>query len=248
MKTIIKVLKFIYSLYGVLLFLLLMLFVIPFALLTVFLDNRRGGILIYTACKVWAIIWYTLLGIRYKMTELGTHDKKNAYIFVANHNSYLDIPQLMRSLSQPVRVLGKAELAKVPLFGIIYRAAVVSVDRGSLRSKAASMIALRKIIKEGISIFIFPEGGFNETQEPLAKFYDGAFRIAIESQTPIKPLLFLDTAARIPQESIFQMTPGKCRSILLPEISVEGYSLKDIQSLKEKVFSEMQKALTEYKK
>ncbi|UAY57441.1 1-acyl-sn-glycerol-3-phosphate acyltransferase [Arachidicoccus terrestris] len=243
-----RILQILYTVYAMLMFSLLMLFVIPFALITALLDNRKGGILIYGACKVWAILWYTLLGFRYKESYLGTHDKKKPYIFVANHSSYLDIPQLMRCMHQPVRVLGKAELSKIPLFGIIYRAAVVSVHRDSIQSKVASMLRLRKVLKEGISIFIFPEGGFNETQQPLARFYDGAFKMAIETQTAIKPILFLDTANRIPQKSLFRMSPGKCRTLYLPEIDITGYDLKQVAALKEKVFTEMEKALINYKK
>lgn len=248
MKGILRFLQILYTLYAMVMFTLLMFFVIPFALVTALLDNRKGGVLIYGACKVWAILWYTLLGFRYRESYQGIHDKKKAYIFVANHSSYLDIPQLMRCMHQPVRVLGKAELGKVPLFGIIYRAAVISVDRGSVQSKVASMLRLRKVLKEGISIFIFPEGAFNETGRPLAHFYDGAFRMAIETATPIKPILFLDTADRIPQQSLFRMSPGKCRTVYLPEIDVSGYDLKQVSELKEKVFTEMEKALINYKK
>jgi 1-acyl-sn-glycerol-3-phosphate acyltransferase len=39
---------------------------------------------------------------------------------------------------------------------------------------------------------MFPEGTFNETNAPLKDFYDGAFRIAIETKTAVKPVLFLD--------------------------------------------------------
>lgn len=248
MKGIIRILQILYTVYAMLIFTLLMLFVVPFALITALLDNRKGGILIYGACKIWAILWYALLGFSYEESYLGTHDKKKPYIFVANHSSYLDIPQLMRCMHQPVRVLGKAELSKIPLFGIIYRAAVVSVDRDSIQSKVASMLRLRKVLKEGISIFIFPEGGFNETQQPLARFYDGAFKMAIETQTAIKPILFLDTADRIPAKSLFRMSPGKCRTVYLPEIDITGYDLKQVAALKEKVFTEMEKALINYKK
>ena len=248
MRLVARFVQIIYVLYAMILFCLLMLFVIPFALLTTLVDNRKGGIIIYGACKIWAICWYFLLGFRYKEIHGTTYDKKKAYIFVANHSSYLDIPQLMRSMHQPVRVLGKAELSRVPLFGIIYRAAVISVDRASISSKAASMRQLTKRLKEGISVFIFPEGGFNETGKPLSKFYDGAFKMAISTQTPIKPVLFLDTADRIPASSLFGMTPGACRTVYLPEISVAGLTDKDAGQLKEKVFLEMEKALINFKK
>ena len=248
MKIRLNLLHVLYTIYAICTFFILMLFVIPFALMMLFLNNKAGGILIYGACRVWAALWYFLLGFKFKKHFLKEHDRKKTYIFVANHQSYLDIPQLMRSLHQPVRVLGKAEMAKIPLFGIIYRAAVVAVDRGSAGSKVASMRRLKRLLEQGISIFIFPEGGFNESGKPLARFYDGAFKMAIETQTPVKPILFVDTAARIPAQSLFKMTPGICRTIYLPEIDVTNFDLKQVSLLKEKVFIEMEKALMIYKK
>lgn len=248
MKVIIKILKFIYSIYAMLVFTVLMFFVIPFALLSTLFGTKKGGIIIYTACQIWAILWYRLIFYWYREIHLGPHDRKKQYIFVANHRSYLDIPQLMRSMHQPVRVLGKHDLAKVPLFGIIYRSAVVMVDRSSQRNKAKSMLQLRRILQEGISIFIFPEGGFNETGQPLARFFDGAFKMAIETDTPIKPIIFPDNLKRFPPSSLFGMCPGRSRTIYLEEISVHEYGSDGVQALKEKVFVEMQKALENFEK
>lgn len=224
-------------------FCLLMLFVLPFALITPLFSIKKGGLIIYKACQIWAVLWYRLLFFRYEEIYQAPHDPKKQYIFVANHRSYLDIPQLMRSMHQSVRVLGKQELGKVPLFGLIYRRAVIMVDRSSAANKAKSMLRLRRLIKEGISVFIFPEGGFNETKQPLSRFYDGAFKMAIETGTPIKPLIFADTYKRIPPSSLLKMNPGRCRTFYLEEIPVEQYTTKDLPALKEKVFREMEKAL-----
>ena len=94
---------------------------------------------------------------------------------------------------------------------------------------------------------VFPEGTFNETGKPLKEFYDGAFRIAIEMQTPIKPVLFLDTYDRMHYKSMFSLTPGRCRIVYLDEIPVEGYTTADIAQLKQKVFYAMEAKLIQYK-
>ena len=93
---------------------------------------------------------------------------------------------------------------------------------------------------------VFPEGTFNMTNKPLKDFFDGAFRVAIETQTPIKPILFLDTYDRMNYHSLFSLTPGKCRIIYLNEIPVEGLIFSDIPSLKEKAYAIMEKKLREY--
>ena len=109
------------------------------------------------------------------------------------------------------------------------------------------MRILKSVIRKGISIFIFPEGTFNETGKPLKELYDGAFRIAIETQTPIKPILFLDTFRRMHHSSVFSLNPGRCRSVFLKEIPVEGLTGKDVEMLKQKVQQLMEQKLKEYK-
>ena len=84
------------------------------------------------------------------------------------------------------------------------------------------------------------------THEPLKEFYDGAFRLAIETQTPIKPVLFLDTYSRMHYENIFSMTPGTCRIIYLEEIPVDGLGPEDVQLLKQKVYAVMENKLIQY--
>jgi 1-acyl-sn-glycerol-3-phosphate acyltransferase len=85
------------------------------------------------------------------------------------------------------------------------------------------------------------------THQPLKFFYDGAFRVAIETQTPIKPILFLDTYDRMNYESVLSLTPGRSRAIYLEEISVAGLTINDMSSLKEKVYNLMEQKLIYYK-
>jgi 1-acyl-sn-glycerol-3-phosphate acyltransferase len=103
------------------------------------------------------------------------------------------------------------------------------------------------VLRKGISIFIFPEGTFNTTHQPLKEFYDGAFRIAIETQTAIKPILFLDVYDRLNPRSLFSLTPGKSRSVYLDEISVENISMKEVGTLKQKVCQIMEEKLIQYR-
>ena len=137
-------------------------------------------------------------------------------------------------------------MSKVPVFGFIYRNAIVAVDRSSPTNRARSVIILKSIISKGISVLVFPEGTFNMTTEPLKAFYDGAFRVAIETRIPIKPVLLLDAYRRMPYESLFRMTPGQNRLLYLDEIPVDSYSIEDIGLLKEKVYTIMKNKMIEY--
>ncbi len=245
-NAVLRCLQILYSLYAVLCFLILMFIALVPVLVSPLFGKVRGGNFVYGVCKLWAITWYTLLSIRHEEIYETPHDTNKQYIFVANHTSYMDIPSAVRVVHQPIRILGKYEMVKYPVFGIIYRMAVVVVDRRSPERRAQSVRALKAALAKEISIFIFPEGTFNETREPLKDFYDGAFRIAIETRTPIKPILFLDTYERMHYRGFLELTPGKCRCVYLNEIEVHSYSLDQIKELREKVHAIMQEALRRY--
>jgi 1-acyl-sn-glycerol-3-phosphate acyltransferase len=247
MKFLLAPLRILYCLYSLIIFILLMLSIVPFVVAGSFFGKIRVGNFIYKMCIYWADAWCFLVGIRHRNLYDTPHDPSVQYIFVANHISYLDAPVIVMTLRQKVRVLGKVEMAHIPLFGYIYKRAIVTVDRRSAAHRANSVRVLKSVLRKNISIFIFPEGTFNETHQPLKDFYDGAFRIAIETQTPVKPILFLDAYARMPYEYFFSLNPGKSRSVFLEEISVKGLSLKDVPALKKKVYESMEQGLLKYK-
>ncbi|HMZ47003.1 MAG TPA: lysophospholipid acyltransferase family protein [Chitinophagaceae bacterium] len=206
----------------------------------------KGGNVIYKICNVWARVWYFFVGVKHQEIYETEHEVNKQYIFVANHISYMDIPPIVTSIHQPFRALGKYEMVKVPIFGWIYRSAVILVDRSSAEKRSKSVRALKAAIQHGISVFIFPEGTFNMTEHPLKNFYDGAFRIAIETQTPIKPMLFVDSLKRLHYKSLFELTPGINRTIYLEEVSVDGLTMKNLHELKEVVYKKMEEGLKRY--
>ena len=238
--------KALYSIYAAITFIAVMLLIFPFAIISSFFGRIRGGNMVYRLCMLWADLWFPMIGIWYKRIYEAPHDKSKQYIFVTNHISYLDAAIIPKAYRQPVRPLGKVEMSKVPVFGFIYRNVIVTVDRSSPENMANSVRVLKSIISKGISVLVFPEGTFNMGTTPLKDFYDGAFRVAIETQTPVKPVLFLDAYTRMPYESLFLMTPGKSRILYLDEIPVNGYTIENVRELKEKVYAVMEKKLLEY--
>lgn len=203
--------------------------------------------MIYRLCMLWADIWFRFIFIFIRKIYEAPAEKNRQFIYVANHISYLDTPLIVKAFRRPLRSLGKAEMSKLPIFGFIYRNAIVTVDRSSHGNRAKSIRILKSIIKKGISILVFPEGTFNMTGKPLKDMYNGAFRLAIETQTPIKPVLFLDTFDRMPYTNLLSLNPGQCRVVYLSEISVTEFTLADIEILKEKVYKIMEEKLIEYK-
>lgn len=104
---------------------------------------------------------------------------------------------------------------------------------------------LKKILSLGISILIFPEGTQNRTKEKLQPFYDGAFRIAVETQEPLLPVVVVGANKLMPPGTI-PLRPGKIKIVVGKAIPTQGLGLGDVSALKEQVRNEMLRMLSEY--
>jgi 1-acyl-sn-glycerol-3-phosphate acyltransferase len=246
MKVLVKAFRFVYTIYALLVFILLMIPVFIFSVFASLFGTIKGGNLIYKACTVWGDVWFALVFVRHKNIYEQPIKKGASYIFIANHISFLDTPIIVKTFRQPIRPLAKVEMVKVPVFGFIYKKAVVTVDRTNPENRLKSIKTLKAILRKGISVLVFPEGTFNTTHKPLKDFYNGAFRIAIETGTPIKPVLFLDSYDRMHYDSVFSFNPGRSRAVFLEEIPTDNYTLQDIGRLQQKVFSVMEEKLRLY--
>lgn len=242
-----RFIQVLYTVYALILFTLFMFIIFPFVVVASFFGKVRGGNFIYRLCFIWADFVLFMIGIKHKNLFEAPHDTGKQYVFVFNHISFLDAPVLMKSIrEQHFRILGKAEMARVPVFGFLYRKAVVLVERDNAAHRAKSVVQLKSVLRKGISIVLSPEGTFNMSHQPVKAFYDGAFRIAIETQTPIKPMLFLDTYDRMHYKSMFSLRPGRSRTVFLETVKVEGLTMQDESFLKEKVFTLMSEGLKRY--
>lgn len=231
---------FVFSIYGFCIFLLFMLALFPFFIIAFLLPRPANGNLVYKISYIWALLFFFFTGIRYKAIHKEILIRGSSCVFVTNHISYIDIPMMILATSGfPVRILGKAEMSRIPIFGAIYSAGAVTVKRDNAENRKKSIAELKSFLKKEISILICPEGTFNMSGRPVKEFYDGAFRIAIELQRPVAPVIFPDTYDRLNYRSIFSLTPGICRAVFLPAVSTDGLTESDIPFLKEKTHSLM---------
>ena len=123
-------------------------------------------------------------------------------IFVGNHLSYLDIPVLMSQA--PVVFLGKAEIARWPVFGAAgRRAGMVFVKRESNGSRKDAALAIVDCLKSrSMSLCLFPAG--TTSLDEGRPWRAGAFKIARLGGFPIQPFRLsyepLEKAAFIGQD------------------------------------------------
>lgn len=124
-------------------------------------------------------------------------------IFVANHQSMLDVVVFGAIVPPRTVALGKKEIGRIPLFGWFFRAAGnLIVDRGDSVRAAETLARAGEIVsRERISVWIMPEGHRNGGPE-LLPFRSGAFRLAAAARVPLVPVVaeplaaVVDTRAR----------------------------------------------------
>lgn len=212
-----------------------MIVLLPFILMpTWFLKGKKMQDACFIFIKLWAWLFCVFCGFRLEVKgELI--DRGKSYIYVPNHNSYLDAVIIARAVPESFKPLGKIEMVKVPIFGLIYQKVVLLIDRKNTESRAKCMADLKAELASGQSILIFPEGTMNRGELPVEHFYDGAFRIAIETQTPIVPMAIIGARTLLPRNNPLSLAkPGKLLAIFGAPIEVAGLSVEtDLTSLKE---------------
>lgn len=238
-----KILVKLYTLWVLIVFSVFMIVLLP-GIMIPFLLGRRFSWIGYSFLWLWSWIFSMLTFIRYDLKGREHIQPKTSYIYVSNHTSFLDIPGIRLLIPGEFRPIAKKELLKIPVFGFIVKAATVVVDRSNAQSRKQSIEKLREILTGGISILVFAEGTQNRTKEILQPFKDGAFRIAIDTQLPIVPLVVIGAGRLMPPGKI-DIKPGNIKVVAGEPISVEGLTPDDIQTLKQKTFDTM---LTIYQK
>ncbi len=229
-----KVLRVLHTGYGLLVFTILFLVFFPFLLIPIFSPKMFSltGIL----NRWWAKLLFFFVGIPCHQEYRSPHAPGKQFVFCPNHFSYLDIPTLALNRHNTIFV-GKSEMENIPLFGFMYRKLHITVNRSSLRSRSNTLIRSLRAIDEGKSLVIFPEGGIITEREPkMARFKDGAFRVAIEKQIPIVPVTIPYNWIILPPNE-FVLRWHRLQIIFHEPISTEGLSLNDVDELKKKVYS-----------
>lgn len=202
--------------------------------------------LAYKGIRIWAILSFYGAGFRLKFISEKHLKPNHPYIFLSNHTSLIDV--LVMAIihpKHPIVFVGKAELEKIPLFGIIYRKICISVDRKDQKSKSRVFRLAKQKIALGNSIVIFPEGGIPDDQNiVLDEFKDGAISIAIASKVPIAVYSIKGLKEMFPW-ALNGGYPGRVEVKMLAIIPTENLSLRDKDSLKDSIYQTIYQDLTQ---
>ncbi|MBK8246912.1 MAG: 1-acyl-sn-glycerol-3-phosphate acyltransferase [Gemmatimonadetes bacterium] len=170
-------------------------------------------------------------------------DPRRPYIAVSNHESYADI-FLISHLPWEMKWLSKETMFRIPCFGWMMRmAGDIAVRRGERTSIVEAMAAARDRLGKRVSVMIFPEGTRSRSGEMLP-FKDGAFRLAVETGTPILPMAVAGTRDAM-AKGTFRFQRSRAMVRVLEPIDVTGLTLDDVPSLKEQTRAVIDRARLE---
>lgn len=237
--------RFIYFIYVLLVFIVFTIIFFPIILGFSMFNTEKSRKIVFNIVRIWIKYWLLLIGM--PVTSIGKSPIEKC-VMVSNHISYMDTLVLFPSTKNYFRILGNKEMSKIPLLGVPYKQIGILVDRTNNFSRLRSFRLMLNVINKGISIHLFPEGRFNNTGNVLKDFYDGAFRLAISSKTPIYPIILPDTNDRWDNSAVWKWSPGRNRVIFLEPINTDNYTLNDVSLLKNEVYGKMENELKKYRK
>ena len=213
-----------------------LIFFIP-SMLTHLLPEPRSSIVFIRIARMWMDIWLRLIACPLTVKGKEHFEKGATYIVTCNHNSLMDVPLSSPYIPGANRTIAKTSFAKIPLFGFYYKKGSVLVDRKSDASRKESFMKMKAVLASGIHMCIYPEGTRNKSNNVLAKFHSGAFKLAIDTRKSIMPGIIFNTKKVMPVNKAFYLFPHKLEMHFLPPIPVT--EADDTDSLKEKTYQVM---------
>lgn len=142
----------------------------------------------YYPGKYWSWLIVRILLLPVKVEGRENLDKNQSYVFVSNHQGAFDIFLIYGFLNRNFKWMMKYQLGEIPLVGYACRCChFIFVDRRGPKRIKATYDQAREILREGMSVVVFPEGSRTFTGH-MGKFRRGAFMLADEVELPVVPL------------------------------------------------------------
>lgn len=150
-------------------------------------SKQKAEEYVYKVSSDWGKSVVNTVGIKVEILGKENIPKENC-LFVANHQSELDIPVLLASLNKPIGFIAKKEMEKIPIASYwMTEMKCIFMDRKNIRESIKSINQGAEYLKEGYSIVIFPEGTRSKSGK-IGEFKKGSTKLGIKAQVPIVPI------------------------------------------------------------
>ena len=185
---------------------------------------------VWVARRIWSPVLLWAGGAKLEVLGQENVDPKRPTIYVANHQSAIDIPAHFMAVPIPFRYVAKSQLKWVPFIGwYLALAGHVFVNRSNRAKAIASLDAAAAKIRGGTSIFLYPEG----TRSPdnrILPFKKGPFALALKARVPICPVT-IEGSGKLMPKSTWNITPGPVRVRIGKPIDTTGFAENDREGL-----------------
>ncbi len=189
-----------YQLYVILIFIPATIIWKVVTIIASFVDAE--GSLAHRCWRYWARTSLALAGLRVRVEGLERLDPGSTYIFMSNHASFLDILLAFAYFPLNFRFIIKEEVFSVPFVGwALRRSGHIPIKRENPRKGLKSLNRAEDLLREGVSVAVFPEGTRTPNGE-LQEFKSMLFVLPIRSRTPVVPVLLEGTFRALKRGSI----------------------------------------------
>ncbi|MEO6455841.1 MAG: lysophospholipid acyltransferase family protein [Ginsengibacter sp.] len=237
MKILKEILGRVFALWALLIFIITMLPVAPAMWIIGLIKEPQRTEIFRKISRAWMNIFFAATGCSLKIKGIENFKQDENYIIICNHNSFMDVPISTPFIPGANKTIAKIEMARIPVFGLIYKRGAILVDRKDKASRADSFKKMRDVLAMGMHMCIYPEGTRNKTTEPLKAFHDGAFKLAVDTKKPLLPAVIFNTKRVLPTEKIFYFWPSKMELHFLQAVPINNSDLAE--DLKLKLFTLM---------
>lgn len=195
----------------------------------------------YYPAHLWSRFVCALMFVRVKVVGRENIDKKQSYIFVANHQGAFDIWSIYGYLNHNFKWLMKKGLEKIFMVGYACKkSGHVFVDDSSIAGIKETISEAQETLKDGMSLVIFPEGS-RSWDGKMIPFKRGAFMLAAEFKLPVVPITIDGSFKAMPRFS-YNVTPCTITLTIHPAIwpGDKGFNTKLLmQQCKEEIASSL---------
>jgi 1-acyl-sn-glycerol-3-phosphate acyltransferase len=182
---------------------------------------------------VWSRVLLATCGARVRYADLEHLTETVPCIYMANHESNVDVWAVAAVLPRNMKFLAKKSLFRVPLMGRAMAAAgFISIDRDNRESAIRSLKRAARTIRDGHPVILFPEG--TRSGDGLQPFKKGPFHLALEAGVPVVPISIVGSREVLPPRGL-RVTPGPVFVRAHPPIDVRPFRPNRIDELAQEV-------------
>lgn len=201
---------------------------------------RKNDTVFHSLARGWARTSLKICGIKVHVRGLEKVDMNRNYVYVSNHASMFDIPAIIASVPDQIRIVFKKELHWIPIFGWgLKYGSYISIDRSRGPAAMKSLDEAVEKIRTGASVLLYAEGT-RTLDGKLQAFKRGAFNLAVKAGVPVVPLTINGSFKLLPKRSIV-VRPGEVELVLESPIEIRGNGKNAELQLMEEVHTAIQK-------